>query len=322
LGNLISSIGEFGLIEKIKRQLGSKIIGDDTAPIVIGGEIYLATCDILLEDQHFLRSYPPEKIGFKAISVNVSDIVASGGKPIWVLVSLLLPDINISYVNKIYEGIKKACLYYHCQVIGGNITSSEKIGIDVFMIGKAKKFMGRSGAKIDDLVYTTGVLGDSKAGLELLLKKKKSYENFEKQLIKKHINPIINIKNSDYISSFATSALDISDGLSSDIFYLSNQSNVGIVIESKKIPLSDSLLRFCKKYNYDPIDYSLSGGEDYEVLFTQNLKSLPAQAGEIRNPKKYFCIGKVVPKRGVWLDDKKLINKSFSHFLPVTKPPK
>jgi len=312
----IADIGEFGLIDKIKRQLGSKIIGDDTAPIVIGGEIYLATCDILLEDQHFLRSYPPEKIGFKAISVNVSDIVASGGKPLWVLVSLLLPNISISYVNKIYEGIKKACLYYHCQVIGGNITSSEKIGIDVFMIGKTKKFISRSGAKIGDLVYTTGSLGDSKAGLELLIKNKKSYENFEKQLIEKHIRPIINIKNSDYISSCATSALDISDGLSSDIFHMSNQSRVGIVIESKNIPLSNNFLRFCKKYNYDPINYSLSGGEDYEILFTLNPKA------KAKNPTKYFCIGKVVTKRGVWVDGKKLINKSFSHFLPVTKPPK
>lgn len=299
----ISKIGEFGLIERIKKVFNNPDIGSDCAPIKIGRDIYLATCDILLEDEHFLRRYPPEMVGFKAIAVNVSDIVASGGKPISVLVSLMLPDVNVDYVDRINKGIKKACDLFRCQVIGGNVTSSEKIGIDIFMLGKAKKFVPRRSAGIGDYVYVTGALGDSKAGLELLLKNKKSLEPYEAVLVERHLKPDIEIKTSDIISRNATSSMDLSDGLSSDIYKLFDENKFKIVLDSSKIPYSAELKTYSEKYRRNALHYALAGGEDYKIMFTSRTK-IPG----------FFEIGKVRKGRGIYVDNKKLPDKSFDHF--------
>jgi len=303
----IDKIGEFGLIDRIKKIVADPVIGDDTAPLIIGGETYLTTVDILLEDQHFLRNYPAYKVGYKAISINVSDIVASGGHPLWALVSLMLPNIETKYVDELYRGMTAACRFYGLKIVGGNITRSIKIGIDVFMIGKTKKFIGRTSVKNGDNIFLTGTLGDSKAGLELLLLKKKSYEDFEKKLIEKHLSPKINFKVADYLCSNASAALDISDGLSSDLSHLGSKSKIRIDIKGKNIPISKELIMFCKKYKHNPIEYAVAGGEDYQILFTQNLKSNVQSS-------KYFLIGKVSSGHGIYLDNKKLENKSFHHF--------
>ncbi|MFH0979467.1 MAG: thiamine-phosphate kinase [Candidatus Roizmanbacteria bacterium] len=295
-------MNEFQLIDKIKKIVGSDIIGDDTAPIKIGDKTLLLTNDILLEGQHFLDYFPQEFLAWKAISVNVSDIITSGGKPKYVLVSLLLPENKTFLIEKIYQSIKKACQYYHCQVIGGNITKSERLGIDIFMVGETKKFVSRRNAKPGDCVYLTGPIGDSRAGLKLLMMKKNSYELFEKKLIRTHLKPIIDIGLSDCLSKNASAAIDISDGLSSDIYHMANLSKIKIDIDSKKIPLSNELKLFCKKYHYNPINYALSGGEDYQILFTQLISS------------RFFLIGKVSVGKGVFLDGKKLKNRSFDHF--------
>ncbi len=302
-------MNEFSLIDKIKTILKNDIIGDDTAPIKIGDKTLLLTSDILLEDQHFLDYFPREFLGWKAISVNVSDIVASGGKPKYTLVSLLLPKNKTSAVEIIYRSIKKACQYYGCQVVGGNITRSEKLGFDIFMVGETKRFVSRGNAKPGDNVYLSGPIGDSRAGLKLLMMKKNHYESFEKILIEKHLKPMIDLNQANYLSQKATSAIDVSDGFSSDIYHLANSSRTKIIIDSKKIPVSKELKLFCKKYHYDPIDFALKGGEDYQVLFTQNNKS------PMTNDKA-ILIGKVDKGSGVFLDKKKLKSKSFDHFSP------
>ena len=299
-------MGEFDLIKKIKTIIKSEVIGDDTAPVKIGGKTFLFTNDILLEDQHFLDYFPIDNLGWKAVSVNVSDIVASGGKPKYVLVSLLLPKNKTHLVRAIYQSIKKACRFYHCQVIGGNITKSYRLGIDIFMIGETKKFVSRRNAKPGDDVCITGPIGDARAGLELLMMKKKLYEPFEKKLIETHLRPTVNIKLADYLSKIASSTIDVSDGLSSDVYHLANSSRVRIDINSKKIPVSKELLTFVKKYKKNLLDIVLIGGEDYQILFT-------GQKNKIQNYKSSF-VGTVAPGRDVFLDGKKIKIKSFDHF--------
>lgn len=299
-------MSEFQLISQIKKILKSNIIGDDTAPIKIGNKMLVVTNDILLEGQHFLDYFPSGDLGWKAISVNVSDIVTSGGKPKYALVSLLLPKNETDLVKTIYQSIKKACQYYHCYVIGGNITRSEKLGIDIFMIGETKKFVSRRNARPRDFVYLTGAVGDSKAGLELLMMKKNRYEAFERKLIEKHLKPIIRINLSQYISQNSTASVDISDGLSSDLLHVANMSDVRIDIDSKKIPISKELKMFGRKYKKNPLEYGLIGGEDYHVLFT-------SPKSNIKNPNIYL-IGSVAPGSGVYLDGKKIKNESFDHF--------
>lgn len=299
----ISRIGEFGLIERIKKSLAPSQIGSDCALIKIGGASYAVTCDILIEDRHFLRGYPPAKVGFKAVSVSVSDIVAAGGRPKFALISIMLPDIQTAYVDGLYRGIKKACEFYGCQVVGGNITASDKIGIDVFMMGEVKKFISRKGGSVGDSIFVTGTLGDSKAGLELIMKKPSRLEKFEEKLIERHLCPEVDLTVSDYLAHRASSAMDVSDGLSSDIFQLFPRSGQKIIIDSKNIPISEELKMFCRKYNYDPTAYALSGGEDYRILFTQSKSKSP-----------YPQIGKVYKGRGFFVDNRKIINTSFDHF--------
>ncbi len=306
----ISDIGEFGLIERLKSILQSELIGDDTAPITVGESTLLLTCDLLLQDRHFKLHYPPSAVGWKAISVNVSDVVANGGEPIYCLVSLTLPDLEVRYVEEIYSGIKKACEFYSCQVVGGNVSKGDKLCIDVFMVGKAERFVGRGGAKVGDGVFVSGTLGDSRAGLELLQMEKKYYEDFELRLIEKHLRPTARIDFIRHISKYANASMDISDGLSSDVEKLSKASQVKISLFSDKIPISQELVSFCKRHGKDPLEYALSGGEDYELLFTHPPERLNPFLSMVQ-------IGFVEEGEGIFIDGKPLKPTGFDHFRVV-----
>lgn len=303
----ISDLGEFGLIERLKEILKSQVIGDDTAPVRVEGGTLLLTCDVLVQDRHFKLNYPPSAIGWKAISVNVSDVVAKGGVPLYALVSLVLPDMDAEYIEEVYIGIKKACDFYKCEVVGGNVSRGDKLFIDVFMVGRTKRFVGRGGAKEGDALFVSGTLGDSKAGLELLLMERKEYEDFELRLIEKHLRPTARVDFIKHISKYASASMDISDGLSSDVEKLAKASGVKIKLFAEKIPISKELYIFCKKHGKNPIDYALSGGEDYELLFTHPLEKL--------NPfLNMFHIGFLEKGEGVYLDDSPLEPTGFDHF--------
>ncbi len=302
-------IGEFELIKRLKDILNEDTIGDDTAYIKIGDEGLNLTCDSLIEDVHFLIKYPPESIGFKAISVNVSDVVANGGAPLYGLVSLMIPSyIDSRFIERVYQGIKSACEFYKLKIVGGNISKAQKLGIDVFLIGKVDRFVGRAGANIGDDIVVSGTLGDSYAGFWLLTNKE-SYENFELRLIERHLRPSARIDYINHIKKYANASMDVSDGLSSDIWHMAKRSNVLIELYKEKIPISDELKMFCEKYGFDPYDIALKGGEDYQILFSQNPKHF--------NPfLDSTVIGKVIEKGKsmVIMDGKELERRGFDHF--------
>ena len=303
----ISDLGEFGLIEKLKSILKSEKIGDDCAHVKLGEEYLLLTTDLMLESVHFLLGYPPEAVGWKAISVNVSDVVGNAGEPRWALISLMLPDLEVEYVERLYGGVKKACEFYGCEVVGGNVSKSEKLGIDIFLVGTSRKPVGRGGAKPGDSIFVSGTLGDSKAGLELLKMNKDTYESFELALIERHIRPTARIDYVKHLQKYANASMDISDGLVADAWHLSKRSGVRIEIDSSKLPLSKELLRFCEKYGKDPKDYALFGGEDYQLLFTH--------PRERWNPFMDMTeIGVVSEGEGVYVDGEKVEPKGYRHF--------
>ena len=302
----LSDIGEFGLINRLREVLNSDKIGDDCAYINLGEEGLLLTTDILLEGVHFLKRYPPESVGWKAVSVNVSDVVANGGTPKWLLVSLMLPDIRVEYVERLYVGIKKACEFYGCEVVGGNVARWDKLGVDVFVVGVAKRQVGRSGAKPGDSLFVSGTLGDSRAGFELLKMEKESYESFELALIERHLRPTARIDYLMHIQKHANASMDISDGLVADANHIARRSSVRIDIYPDKLPLSDELKLFCEKYRKDPLDYALYGGEDYQLLFTHPL--------ERWNPFMDMSeIGKVSEGEGVFIEGKRA-EGGYRHF--------
>ncbi len=305
----VKDIGEFGLIDRLTKFLPIKdenvIVGygDDCACVKVGNNLLLLTIDIQVENVHFIKEkVDPIDLGWKLSTSNVSDVVACGGKPKWALISLGLPkDTDIDFIEKIYFGIKEAQEYYGFYTIGGNCSSSKEILIDMALIGESDVFISRSGSKQNQYVYLSGPLGCSKAGLELLLMDKVEYEDFEKELIKKHTKPIARVDLVDIIKQ-SYACIDISDGLSSDLYHVSKQSNVKIVLEKEKLPIDENLKKFCLKYNKNPLDYILTSGEEYQIVLISD-KELPL-----------FKIGYTEEGFGLYLDSEPIKERGFNHF--------
>jgi len=303
----VSDLGEFGLIEHLKAKFSLAEVGDDTACVKLADGEMLLTCDTLLEGRHFLPFYPLSAVGWKAVSATVSDIIANGGKPLYLLVSLLLPDVELKKVEELYEGMTKACEFYETKIVGGNVVKAEKLGLDLFAMGQTERFVGRSSAKAGDGVFVSGTLGDSLAGLELLLMERKNYEDFELRLIERHLRPTARIDYLRHISKYANASMDISDGLASDIRHMAKRSGLRFNIFREKLPLSKELYEFAKKHGKDPYAYALKGGEDYQLLFTHPPEKI--------NPFLDMTqIGYVQEGEGVLVDDKPSEEYGFDHF--------
>jgi thiamine-monophosphate kinase len=294
----LSNIGEFGLIRAIQKlsfqsspdtMIG---IGDDAAVLQIAPEtLLLATTDMLIEGVHFDLTYMDfYSLGWKSAAINLSDIAAMGGKPRFCLTSLAIPvHISVEAVKEYYQGFTSLVRANKTILVGGDTCSSKDgLMISVTVLGEAKKRMAvpRTGAKQGDRIFVTGTLGDSGAGLELLksgvrnqgsgVRRKDLKSNIRRphpdiaKLIGKHLRPVPRVEWGRQIalSGCASSMIDVSDGLSSDLFHLCEESGVGAVLLSDAIPLSRSLLKSADHLNKPPLHYALSGGEDYELLFT------------------------------------------------------
>jgi len=317
----LSNIGEFGLIHSIQKlsfQRSPAIvvgIGDDAAVLKIASAtLLLATTDMLIEGVHFdLSSTNYYSLGWKSAAVNLSDIAAMGGVPRFCLTALAIPArIPVEAVKEFYRGFN-ALLRAHKTILAGGDTCFSKDGlvINVTVLGEAKKgtAVTRAGAKQGDRIFVTGTLGDAGAGLELLKAgvrvqgpgsrgqgpgTRSKDVNSElrtphSELIKRHLRPVPRVEwgRKIALAGCASSMIDVSDGLSSDLFHLCEESGVGAVLHSDAIPLSRSILRSAGQLNKSPLQYALSGGEDYELLFTvpqakmKRLASLKVPATEI-----------------------------------------
>jgi|TARA_B100001964_G_scaffold245559_1_gene333420 thiamine-monophosphate kinase len=314
----ISQLGEIELIKKIsgKTKLFSKDIvkgiGDDAAVVRFDKKHYLLlTTDTLVEDDHFnLKWFKPEQIGSKAIESNVSDIAAMGGFPKYALISLTLPkNTNTIFLNKLYNGINKNCKKYKISIIGGNLSSGNKISITISLIGlvEKKNLCLRSDAKVNDLICVTGNLGSSKAGLELLRHKKKG------KSINYYLNPKSKLNDGILLSKYVNAMEDVSDGLASEVLNICNESKVGAVIYRDLIPLNKNTISDAKKVKKNPYDYALYGGEDFELVFTTNKNQLKKLKGT-----KCIVVGEILPKnKGIYLYDKgkkKKLKYGYEHF--------
>ncbi len=287
----ISSLGEFGLIEhltkNIELQNASSIVGvgDDAAVIDHFGKQTVITSDMLVEGVHFDLMYTPLKhLGYKSIIVNLSDIYAMNAIPTQVIVNIAISNrFSVEALDEFYNGVYAACEKYGVDLVGGDTSSSQKgFIISVTAIGEVTpdKFVKRSTAKKDDLICVSGDLGGAYVGLLFLEREKKIYlENpkiqpdleSEVYVIGRLLKPEA---RKDIIAFFEkenlvpSSMMDISDGLSSEILHISRQSNLGCVIYEDKLPIADEMRIAAYKFQIDPTACALSGGEDYELLFT------------------------------------------------------
>ena len=287
----ISSLGEFGLIDhltknnEIKNASTIVSVGDDAAVLDHFGKQVVVTTDMLVEGIHFDLMYTPLKhLGYKSVIVNLSDIYAMNATPQQITMSIAFSNrFSVEALDEFYEGVYAACDRYNVDLIGGDTSSSQKgFIICVTAIGEVApdKYVKRSTAKIGDLICVSGDLGAAFLGLTILEREKKVF------LETKGVQP--DLENQDYIIGrflkpearkdiiefFAadkilpTAMIDISDGLSSEILHICKQSKTGCVLYEEKIPVNDMARQFAYKLEIDPTACALSGGEDYELLFT------------------------------------------------------
>jgi thiamine-monophosphate kinase len=291
----ISSLGEFGLIEKLTKDIKCKNkstikgIGDDCAVLDIGKDFSLISTDMLVEGVHFDLAYSPLKhLGYKSIVVNVSDICAMNGKATHVTVSIAASNrFSVEALEELYLGINLACAKYNVDLIGGDTTSSMSglmISVSVYGSVSKKNIAYRSGAKVNDLLVVTGDLGAAYLGLQLLKREKeifKSNPSVQPDLsgndysLQRQLKPEAAVKYTKILNDLKitpTSMIDISDGLSSEALHIATSSKVGIRIHEEKIPVDYTVMNLANEFNLNPIFCALSGGEDYELLFSISQK--------------------------------------------------
>lgn len=290
----LADLGEFGLINhltkhfSIKNKRTLKGVGDDAAVLDCSKKQTLLTTDLLIEGIHFDLSYVPLKhLGYKSVMVNLSDVYAMNGDAEQITVSIAVSNrFSLEAIEELYAGIQLACETYGVDLIGGDTTSSTTgLLISVTAIGTANKeeVVYRDGAKPTDLIVVSGDLGGAYLGLQVLER--------EKQVFKVNPNNQPDLDNYTYIIERQlkpearkdipkllkelevkpTSMIDISDGLSSELFHICTQSKVGCKIYEDKIPLDPQVISTCEEFDIDSTMVALSGGEDYELLFTVSI---------------------------------------------------
>ncbi|HNP49075.1 MAG TPA: thiamine-phosphate kinase [Bacteroidia bacterium] len=287
LGNL----GEFGLIEWIEKSVqihhpeSIKGIGDDAAVIDPAGQMTIVTTDMLVEGVHFdLMFHPLKHLGYKAVVVNLSDVYAMNATPKQILVSIALSNrFSLEAVEELYEGMALACEHYKVDLVGGDTTSSTSgLVLSITAIGTAEKdqIVYRNTAKVHDLLCVSGDLGGAYMGLQILEREKKIFlENPKIQpdlsgndyILERQLKPEARKEIVEKLRELGvkpTSMIDISDGLSSEVLHLCRQSKVGCEVYEDKIPIDPQTYDRAREFGLDATVCALSGGEDYELLFT------------------------------------------------------
>jgi thiamine-monophosphate kinase len=322
----LSEIGELSLLEMIRKRFSGKSgglilgIGDDAA-VIRPGKLALVTTDMMVEGVHFDLSWTtPFQLGFKLISVNVSDIFAMGGTPRYVLLNFAGPEsCTLRFFEQFLCGIESALKTYSIALVGGDISASDRIMLSVTAIGSAERVVKRRGARPGDRIYVSGTLGDAACGLEVLRKIGRTVD-LEKgirrrfpftwdtvaPLLRRHLMPIA--RDPSAIRGMATAMIDVSDGLLIDLGRLCRESNVGAKIRVQDIPVSDAMKKVAACLDLSDVGLALSGGEDYELLFTAS-------------PKRKIdavCIGEIT-RAGVTVVDAhgkrmRMPEKGYQHF--------
>jgi len=311
----IAELGEFGLIDHLtndvilKQKNTFKGIGDDAAVLTYGKSTIVVTTDLLLEGVHFNLIYTPLKhLGYKAVVVNLSDVYAMNAIPKQITVSIgVSAKFSVDHLEQLYDGIKLACEVYNIDLIGGDTsTSLTGLVISITAIGETnkEKLTLRSTAKKNDIVCVTGNLGAAYMGLQLLEREKEIFKSTNGSqpnldgydyILKRQLKPearkdIIELLNK--LKIIPTAMIDISDGLSSELLHICNNSNVGCKVFQNKIPIDLNTEKMAKEFNLEPIIAALNGGEDYELLFTLDI----ADFEKIRNESLIIPIGHIADK--------------------------
>jgi len=278
----LKEIGEFGFIRRISRgclirEKGIvKGIGDDAAVFSTpADELTLITADLLIERVHFIRSATSGfNLGYKALAVNLSDIAAMGGTACEAFISIGIPqDCSVEFLEDVYSGMKKLAAEFDVNLLGGDTTNSKTdLIINITVTGSAprEEVLYRHTAKPGDIIYSNGTLGDSRAGLHLILNNIPAESKEMSCLKTAHLLPKVYLREGRFLAQqrCVHAMIDVSDGLSSDLAHIVEESNAGARIYEEKISLSSNLKKFCTQFNFNLVKFALAGGEDYTLLLT------------------------------------------------------
>jgi thiamine-monophosphate kinase len=322
----LSSLGEFGLIARLQDSLTTRHgvrlgIGDDAA-VLESLSSPIVTCDALVEGIHFRLDWTTlHDLGWKAMAVNLSDIAAMGGKPVAAFVSLALPPaFSVEQVEELYGGMEHAALIFDFTIAGGDTTkSSGPLVISITLIGNARHPILRSGARAGDVLLVTGTLGDSAAALVALQNDASAPE----ELLRHHHTPmpcLNEIRRALSLEGAVHAALDLSDGLAGDAAHIARASGVTLEIDTARLPISDECLALAQTLGVNPLDWALTGGEDYELLLCVAPEQSAAVCAAIEScGTPCTVIGRVVPRETapvMLLDNEKRepAQGGFAHF--------
>jgi thiamine-monophosphate kinase len=257
-------MGEGALIRRIRERFSLNQvdvgIGDDAAVFGLPADYSAVFCsDLLAENTHFVRNlHPPDSVGYKSIAANVSDVAAMGGIPMHFLISLAAPgDLDFVWIEGFLDGVERACRDFEISLLGGDSSSSDRIFVDVSMIGRVRsgQAIRRSGAKPGDDIYVTGTLGSSTLGLDLLKAGK-----LDDPAVRRHLYPEPRYRIGPAVAARAHAMIDISDGLSTDLTHIVDESKVSARIYKDRLPAGAGVEK----------DHLLHGGEEYELIVVAN----------------------------------------------------
>ena len=309
---------EFLILQKYFKDLGSRY--NDSSGILIGPgddaglfsakktDLIFST-DVSNSNIHFPNSLEPELIAYRACCVAASDIPACGGTLKWLSISLVTPTTDINWIKKFAKGIKIFTKDYTVPVIGGDLVKGKECSVSVGVCGEVdkKNFLSRGDAQADDLIFISGTLGEARLGLKVLSSKKKNISKEEKKYLKRFLKPKVHTSLGKNLQNIATSCIDISDGLLSDLGHICNQSNKGAEINIESIP------------HTGPYEEALTWGDDYELCFTvpqRREKKINELAKSLKI--KISNIGKITKSKGIKIynEEKRvyLKQKGYNHF--------
>ncbi len=284
LRETVGDIGEFALLARLRERLGSAFLGDDAAvlPTPPGG-LLLATVDAQVDGIHFLRELMrPEQIGRRAIAVNVSDIAAMGGRPKYALLSLLLlSSLEVNWVDALYDGVRDEAAQWEMVVVGGNVSrTTGPLVLDVTVLGEVEgaHVLRRRGARPGDALLVTGDLGRAAAGLQFLR------GGTSHQLVAAYATPTPRVREGQALARTGRvhAAMDLSDGLGSDLYRLCEESDVGARVDASALPISPEVQSAAVVLGADPLRIALYGGEDFELLIAAAADAVETLAAAVR----------------------------------------
>lgn len=331
----IKELGEFGLIARIKGQFpvpeGVTGIGDDCAVLPQhDGLRTLVSTDMLVEGTHFLLGdISPYRLGWKSAAVNISDIAAMGGKPVATFLSLALPpagNVDSEWMDEFIRGYRDVSDRYGVALLGGDTTSSQVgLCINVTVLGEAApdRIKTRDSARVGDLVCVTGTLGDSGAGLRIILDRAASgnaadahtsSDRVLETLVARHYEPVPCVRQGLLLGACqgVHAMMDISDGIASDLRHIMKASGVGAEIDVNALPLSSELKAYCECNRLDTSDFALASGEDYQLLFTLD-PAVHADAS-LRPDTAYTVIGRITAGDSIVWKNASRDFSGFRHF--------